>query len=303
MEKIKQGVITYHCNLCLTKRMAIIPQSLNLEVDERGLIELVDTHQCKETEIKSNILFVDSNYSVRSQVTVSYDEDSKTKKAETSPFDIPLPAKTEFPQQRIFVDNSFEITNIKELNVKDKLRQLIFTTELEQNNDEKLIAVSPLNFIEISINRFDGIDEKNAIWWLENIANILEEVVYADEKIFTFLFSFIDSKISRKFIEDELVEIDYLCNSHLSIPISTEKSIETFKQKENVILGNLPKIYAYYYLQILNECLNNEKKTLHDLIVSHKSRINISNFLYTFHTLTRNSLIKLDKLHFFTVSG
>ncbi|MHA1954950.1 MAG: hypothetical protein ACW96U_13500, partial [Candidatus Heimdallarchaeaceae archaeon] len=289
--------------MCLKKRMAIIPQSLNLEVDERGLIELVDTHQCIETEIKSNILFVDSNYSVRSQVTVSYDEDSMEKKAEASPFDIPLPAKTEFPKQRIVVDNSYKITNIKELTVKDKLRQLIFTTELEQNNDEKLIGVSPLNFIEISINCSQGIDEKNAIWWLENIANILEEVVYADEKIFTFLFSFIDSKISKKFVEDELVEIDYLCNSHLSIPISTEKSIETFKQKEDIVLGNLPKIYAYYYLQILNECLNNETMTLYDLIVSHKSRISIPNFLYTFHTLTRNSLIKLDKLHFFTVSN
>lgn len=303
MEKINQGIITYHCNLCFKKRMAIIPQSLNLKVDERGLIELVDTHQCIETEIKSNILFVDSHYSVRSQVTVSYEEDSETKKAETSPFDIPLPAKTEFPQQKIFIDNSFEIANIQELTVKDKLRQLVFTTDLEQKTDEKLIAVSPLNFIEISVNRPDGIDEKNAIWWLENIANILEEVVYADEKIFTFLFSFIDSKISRKFVEDELVEIDYLCNSHLTIPMSTERSIEMFKQRENDILGNLPKIYAYYYLQILDECLNNEKKTLYDLIVAHKSRINISNFLHTFHTLTRNSLAKLEKLHFFTISG
>ncbi len=44
----KQSVITYSCNLCLKRRMAIIPQSLNLEVDERGLIELVDTHLCIE---------------------------------------------------------------------------------------------------------------------------------------------------------------------------------------------------------------------------------------------------------------
>lgn len=280
--------------------MAIIPKSLNIEVDDRGLIELVDTHQCAETEIKSNILFVDSNLAVRSQVIVSYDE-TDSKKEESSPFGIPLPAKAEFTQQNIPIDSSFEISNIKILIIKDKLRQLEFVAEIEPNNGESLIGESPLNFIEISINRFEGIDEKNAVWWLENIANILEEIVYADEKILTFLLSFIDSRIVTRFSEDELIELDYLCNSHISIPSSTEESIEEFLQKEDIILGKLPKIYAYYYLQILNECLNNEEKSLYDLIISHKDRINISNFLATFHVLTRNSLIKLEKLHFFTV--
>ena len=301
MEKMKQVVITYNCNLCLKKRMAIIPLSLNLEVDERGLVELVDTHQCIETEIRSNILFVDTNYSVRSQVTVSCDEDKKEKEVETSPFAIPVPVKSEFPQQLIFADNSFERRYIKELTVKDKLRQLVFTTEREPSNDEKLIAVSPLNFIEISVNHPSGIDYINAVWWLENIANILEEVVYADEKIFTFLLSFIDSKITRKFNEDELVEIDFLCNSHLSIPMSSEKAINAIIQKENKIFGDLTGIYDNYYIQIINECLYNEKKTLYDVINSNKKQISVSNFLSIFHTLIRNSLLELEKLQFFSI--
>ncbi len=302
MENIDQGIITYHCNLCLKKRMAIIPLSLNLKVDKRGLIELVDTHQCIDTEIKSNILFVDSNLSVRSQVSVSYDEDKESKEEEVSLFNIPSPSKTEFSQQLISIDESFEISYIEGLEIKDKLRQLIFKTESDLISDKKLTGVSPLSFVEITITFSDEIDEKNATWWLENIANILEEVVYADEKILTFLFSFIDLKITNKFLEEELLIIDYLCNSHISIPTSTERSIERFLQKEDIILGDLPKIYAYYYLELLNECLNNEEKTLYDLIVLHKNRVNVSNFLTTFQILIKNSLIKLEKLHFFTIS-
>ncbi|MHA1199679.1 MAG: hypothetical protein ACTSQF_10165 [Candidatus Heimdallarchaeaceae archaeon] len=302
MNKMHQAVITYNCNLCLQKRMAIIPLSLNIEVDARGLIELVDTHQCKDSEIKSIILFIDTDYAVRSQVSVSYEGDEEEKKSETTSFAIPIPTKKEYPQQLISVDTSFDRMFLKELTIKDKLRQLSFSTEQEQSVEKKLTAKSPLNFIEISINYFNGIDETNALWWLENIANILEEVVYADENTFTLLFSFLDNKISRKFNEEELVEIDYLCNSHLSIPTSTIQSLENYEHKENKLLGKLIQTDSNYYLEIMHQCLENETKTLHDIIESNKDKISVANFLSIFHTLVRDSLIKLEKLHFFTIN-
>jgi hypothetical protein len=179
---------------------------------------------------------------------------------------------------------------------------MIFSTEEDQSQVNEITVKSPLGFIEITANITRLTDENSATWWLENIAKVLEEVVYVDEKVFSYLLSYVDNKIKRQIDEAELTELEYICNSHISIPTSTEKTLEMYKQNSNSIFPNLALFDTLYYQQILEECVNNNSITLFDVIGKISSKISISSFVTIFQNLERESLIKLERLQFFTVT-
>ncbi|OLS30824.1 MAG: hypothetical protein HeimAB125_18000 [Candidatus Heimdallarchaeota archaeon AB_125] len=71
MEESKRETITYQCNQCHQKRILLLPAAMDIKVDSRGLSEYVDLHTCKNSEIIANVLFIDPQLAVRSQVHVS----------------------------------------------------------------------------------------------------------------------------------------------------------------------------------------------------------------------------------------
>ena len=306
MAEKNRAIISYICNRCQQTRMAMFPLSLDIRVDERGLFEFVDTHSCKDNDISANILFVDKENVVRSQVSISAeekkDEKQEEKQAIIANLSIPVPTKREFPKQTIIPDKRFKKFNIKELIVKDKLRQMIFSTEEDQSQVNEITVKSPLGFIEITANITRLTDEKSATWWMDNIAKVLEQVVYVDEKVFSYLLSYVDNKIKRQIDEMELVELEYICNSHISIPTSSEKTLELYKQQSNKIFPKLALFDALYYQQILEECVNNNSITLFEVIGKISSKISISSFVTIFQNLEKAALIKLERLQFFTVT-
>jgi len=284
----------------------MFPLSLDIKVDSRGLFEFVDTHKCKDDEISANILFVDSENVVRSQVSISSsekkDENHAEKQAIIQNFSIPVPAKREFPKQSIIPDRRFKKFNIKELSVKDKLRQMIFSTDEIHEQVKEIMVRSPLEFIEITANLTRLTDDQSATWWLEQIAQVLEEVVYVDEKVFAYLLSYVDNKIKRQVDEGEYVELEYICNSHISIPTSSQKTLEHYMKDKNSLFPKLALFDSIYYEQILKECIDNESTTLFDIIGKISEKISISSFVTIFKNLEEKSLIKLERLQFFTVT-
>ncbi len=306
MAEKNRAIISYVCNLCQRTRMAMFPLSLDIKVDERGLFEFVDTHKCKDDEISANILYIDKENIVRSQVSISAEEKPNEKQKEKeeiiATLSIPVPAKREFPTQNIIPDHRFKKFNIKELMVKDKLRQLIFSTTSDHSSICDITVKSPLGFIEINANITKLTDENSASWWLDNIAKVLEEVVYVDEKVFAYLLSYVDNKIKKQINETELIELEYICNSHISIPISSEKTLEMYNKEGQSIFPKLALLDSVYYKQILEECVNNDSITLFEIIGKISSNISISSFVSIFHNLEEKALIKLEKLQFFTVT-
>lgn len=301
-----RAIISYICNRCQKTRMAMFPLSLDIKVDGRGLFEFVDTHKCKDDEVSANILFIDRENVVRSQVSISTEEKKDEKDAEKqaliATLAIPVPAKREFPKQSIIPDKRFKKFNIKEITVKDKLRQMIFSTDEEHSQVKEISVKSPLGFIEITANLTSLTDDKSATWWMDNIAKVLEEVVYVDEKVFAYLLSYVDNKIKRQVNETELIELEYICNSHIAIPTSSEETLEKYIKEGNTIFPNLAIFDSIYYKQILEECVNNDSITLFEIIGKISSKISISSFVSILHNLEKKSLIKLEKLQFFTVT-
>ncbi len=78
----EKASITYQCNQCNKKRKVFVPSSVKVTVDSRGLCELVDVHQCRDSNLTANILFIDSFHAVRSQVHVGSDNRTIDKKEE-----------------------------------------------------------------------------------------------------------------------------------------------------------------------------------------------------------------------------
>ena len=63
-----KSMINYLCNSCNKKCAVVFPSAPKMELDPRGLAEYVDVHPCKNEELVANILFVDPQFAVRSQV-------------------------------------------------------------------------------------------------------------------------------------------------------------------------------------------------------------------------------------------
>ena len=302
MNDSNRVVITYICNICKQTRMTILPQALDVRVDERGLSEFVDVHQCVDSNVKANILFIDSHHNVRSQVSVSGEEEKK--KPEVDSFlNIPMPTKTEMPTIPIRLDRRYKAKFVKEINIKDKLRQLIYASDTDNEDVYKIDTKSPMGFIEVTANISDKIDKEIACEWITLTASILEEVVHIDERTFTHLISYLDERIKNKPGDKEITELDFLLNSPISIPCSNQKSLDNFKKQSDKLFTNLAIIDYTYYKNILSECIDNDSKTLSDIIELFIRKISIAYFLSIFFNIVRTALLRLEKFQFFTISG
>ena len=297
-----QNIINYICNACQQKRMAIVPQFLQIKVDDRGLCEMVDVHECKDSEIRANILFIDELNAVRSQVSIS-SEEKEEKKPDISSLNIPIPDKAELSEQLIIIDKRFKRNIIKEILIIDKLRHIKFKTEKEEGDSNYIYVISPLGFIEINVSVSKKIDKVQAFIWMQEVVNLLEEVVLLDERVYKHLYSYIEEKIKEKINSERIKELTFLLSSPISIPISNQEFVDTFKENADEIFTDIAYHDHSYYLYILNESKDNEKKALVEIIDSMLERVSIGYILSALRNIVDKFLLKLEKIQFITVSG
>ena len=112
--------IEYQCNNCGKQRILFIAPALQSEkVESHGYSEYADVHICSNNELQAIKLFVDTNYDVRSQVTVESQPRSETPTiTEMAGFNIPVPKKTDFLEENIEPTKDFGGYNIFCLEIK-----------------------------------------------------------------------------------------------------------------------------------------------------------------------------------------
>ncbi|NPD88228.1 MAG: hypothetical protein HGN29_05875 [Asgard group archaeon] len=293
--------ISYQCNQCNKKRKVFVPSSVKVTVDSRGLCELVDVHQCRESNLTANILFIDSFYVVRSQVHVGSDNQTIDKKEEL--FSIPKPEKLDITTKEIPLVEHFKAKYIRELEINDGLRQLKYGVKLiRTRNFEHVRASSQLGFIKISSILTDEIVRENASDWYQVLANILESVAQFDDNILPYILVFLDERIYNYPTDKEISELEILIRSPISLPHTNQRAIAVFKEQRKDLFKNLDPSEYTDYSNILTNCFNNETDSILDIYEQMKMHIDLNFFLSAIRKLSQKALINIDRLEFFTIS-
>ena len=298
--------VEYQCNNCGKVRLLFISPALQTEkVTSHGYLEYVDVHICESNELSAIKLFVDAHYDVRSQVTIkSTKKDKEPVIQELQGLAIPIPKASKFLQQIIVPTKDFGSYNLKNLKIIDKLRQTDFIIEgIEDGN--KIETSSPLEFIEIEANISSSLESEQVKKWMLSLANMIESLVVLDEKLLSYLGTYLDYNIAEIPKQKELLELDLLLNSTVAIPHSTQEHIDIFENHQKEIFPEISSMSYRIYKLIMTTCLNNEQKTLMNIYNEVKKQmIQIQAFpffLSVISTLVSFGFINMEKLEFYTV--
>ena len=295
--------ITYVCNSCQEKRIILFPANMKIKVDSRGLSEFVDIHKCKNDELKALILFVDAQYAVRSQVPISSEEATTSAADNFASIPVPMPRKTELGKIEIQPDDKFKASVINELKIKDRLRQLQYLLAPKKNIADRDIKIdSQFCFIQIEANVSKKADLAIAKRWFKEIANILEQTVNVQDKVFTLLLTYLEDKMKHDSFVREFKEVEILLHGPVTIPMTTQAAITDFEDRWVSLSAKLTLGDYSEYKKILLVCLDNKNQTLLDIYDLLSSQMNPSYFLAAIFELFRNSFIKLEKPQFFATS-
>ena len=302
--------VEYQCNKCGKLRILFIAPALQSgKVETHGYIEYCDVHFCDKNELNAIKLFVDHNYDVRSQVAVETKSKSEEPAfTELAGLGIPIPEKTEFITQTIVPTRDFGGYNLKKIEVKDKLRQRNYVIiEEEGEGENEIIVNSPLNFIEIKVQVSAELQKDIVKEWLIGLSNIIESLVYLDEKLLSYLGTYLDYMLINIPKEKELLELTLLLHSSVAIPHSTKQHIEIFEEHVNELFPELNVVSYRMYKSILEACLDNEQRTILNFYEELKEKMTqIQAFPYyisIISTLVSFGFINLEKLEFYTAVG
>ncbi|MCK5140729.1 MAG: hypothetical protein KAQ70_00910, partial [Candidatus Heimdallarchaeota archaeon] len=201
--------VEYLCNNCGKGRILFISPALQSDqVAETGYQEYIDVHYCNDKHLNAIKLYVDSNYSVRSQVTIKASKNKEdTEIKELQGFAIPVPKASNFVQYSIKSTNDFGSYNLKSLRIKDKFRQTDYLIEGSKEG-EKIESFSELKFIEIEANIASDLESEQVKGWLTSLANSLETLVLLDEDLLKYLGTYLDQIITEKPKDKEMLELD-----------------------------------------------------------------------------------------------
>ncbi len=298
--------VEYLCNNCSKVRILFISPALQSDqIRETGYQEYIDVHYCDDNKLNAIKLYVDSHYTVRSQVTI---ETSKHKEEpvikELQGFAIPVPKASKFVQYSIKSTNDFGSYNLKSLRIKDKFRQTDYLIEGPKEG-EKIESFSDLEFIEIEANISSDLESEQVKGWLTSLANSLETLVLLDEELLKYIGTYLDQIISEKPKDKEMLELDLLLNSTIAIPHTNQSHIDIFEKHKDEIFYELSSMSYRIYKRVLNACLINEQKTIKEVYNEvKKDMIQVQAFpffLSVLSTLVTFGFINLEKLEFYTV--
>ncbi len=280
--------------------MVMLPEGVEVRVDSRGLCEYVDVHQCKDSILTANILFVDTQYNVRSQVHVTKEQDIYSDKH----FDlvIPAPKKVELAIRGIDLAEEFKANYIRELEIKDELRQLKYSIKLIRTRQFGKIAVtSQMGFVDIKVILTDLADEEISYEWFQGIANIIESLAQFDERALPYVLVYLDEKINDKMTDENRTELEILLRSSVALPKSNRKVLEILKEQKKKIFPKISPSDFTDYRNILINCLNNTSECLLDIYEKMRRHIHFYLFLSAIRDLSQNALLSLEKVEFYTI--
>ncbi len=289
--------IDYECNLCKKTRILFVLPSLHHSVDEKGYVEYVDIHPCSDEKLNANILYVDRNMVVRSQVPVRVGDNVSSQ--DITAMQIPVPKKVEFKSVMINLEKDFKGKNIKELTIVDRLRQTRFQTSEKEDNFTLEIS-SDLQFIDIKAKISKGIDLEIAEDWLKQITSILESVVLLDEEMLSYMLSYLDPKIPTGPTGETIIELDMILHAKSSFPLASLKSYATFRRQWPSIKENLSGKDFFTYEKLLTYCIGNQYKTLLDIYFKAEESMNFLTFIDRVEDLSMLGLINIKKTEFYT---
>ena len=289
--------IDYECNLCNKTRILYVLPSLHHSVDERGYVEYVDIHPCVDEKLNANILYVDKNMVVRSQVPVRVGDD--VSKQEISSMQIPVPKKVDFKSVKITLEKDFKGKNIKDLAIIDRLRQTRFQTS-DKEDKFSIEITSDLQFIDIKAKLSRGVKQEIAEEWLMQIASILESVVLLDEEMLSYMMSYLDPKIPTGPTGETIIELDMILHAKSSFPLASLKSYATFRRQWPSIKNDLSGKDFFTYEKLLTYCIGNQYKTLLDIYFKAEESMNFLTFIDRIEDLSMLGLINIKKTEFYT---
>ncbi|MHA1406719.1 MAG: hypothetical protein ACTSSG_05005 [Candidatus Heimdallarchaeaceae archaeon] len=302
-------MINYQCNNCNKKRAVIFPSGLKIKLDPRGLAEYVDVHICKNDKLVANILFIDSKFAVRSQVPVySKEEHTINKEHTTVPssgngFSIPLPKKSSLKEIEIHPSDEFIASNLRELIIDDKLRQLKYRlSRVKSKRNFSVEEISELGFIYVNANLTDKASKKEAKRCMKCLADSLEKIVHLEEDVLKYVVTFLDSKLKEKFDEQASCEIELTLQAPLSIPYFNDRALKLFCEKGHSWFSNLDLKNSQNYIKIIKKCIENQNKTLLEIYEELEEEISLTNFISALYNLQKKSIVEINILKFQTLA-
>lgn len=295
---LDKDTINYQCNVCGKKRLALIPPTMKINCDARGLCEFVDVHKCKDEQLSANVLFIDRNRAVRSQLAVS----SRSDTTQDLEFAIPLPEKTSHARFEIIPDKNFEARIIRELEIKDDFRNIIYSLNTNKPREKiEIDTTSELGFISLSANITRNTTEEKAQKWLQKLVDLVEKTANLDENIFSKLIYFLDEKLKEDLTDTNAKTLDCILQSTISVPHAKESALVDFNQLKNSTFKKLTIVEVIYYTNILKICTNNDNRTLIEVYTSLDQKLPLFLFLNAVYDLVYNNLLEVDKLEFLSI--
>lgn len=295
---LQKETITYQCNRCGKKRIALIPPSMTVKCDSRGLCEFVDVHECKDSELTAILLFIDKNRAVRSQVPISSD----TELPSTDEFAIPMPSKVKHTTYTIKPNENYRGKIIRELEIKDNYRNLNYTLKSEKPLDKLNVdACSELGFMSIQANLSRNTTEDKARAWLQKLADLLEKTANLDEDIFSYLIYFLDQKLIEDLNNQNSKELEIILQSTVSFPLAEENVLDEYNNLRKTVFKKLTIVDNIFYTNILKSCINNESQTILDIFNNLEQKLPLFLYLAAIYNLAENNLIEIEKVEFLTI--
>ncbi len=274
----KYKKIEYTCNCCDSERQMFLPDVVSPEIGSSGYAELVDVHICLDRVYKANILYVDHNLVVRSQYPVEpLSKQTATANCE-SPLGIPIPKKTiELVTQPIIPSELFEKSYLFSLEIKDKLRQTVFSFQTTKDNGNELNAVSSMGFIEMEAKVTPNLTNLEYVQkWLMKASDLLESCVILDDGLLSYIVDYLSYRINEEPTLQKIAELGILINSSYALPTSKKEQADTIvnKDKWDEMISELLYMDRIMYNRIMKLSLENTKLTVLSIFVDIIEKVN-----------------------------
>lgn len=324
--------LEYQCNNCGKIRSVMLPEIIKEECDftQSGYCESFDVHTCENDELQAIILFVDTNFNVRSQTAIraSYDGfEAVEEKACNESFLIPMPKKSQIVNRKVKTRGQ-TIKNIMGMKIRDKLRNTCYMIG-DIGKGKELTVNSDLNFIEIQINLKDkfaeqllkkwkdkmkhskfGTATQNMPFsepraWLRNIVDILESTILFNDDMLSYLTGYLDTKLHEHPIKGDLITLKLLLKSMVTIPYTEREHMEKFEAEWSELLPEVTLVEKNSYKIILEESFQNAERSLlilyNDLEKNRTINISYQQFVEMVSLLVEKEFLLIYTVEFGTV--
>jgi hypothetical protein len=306
-----------------------IPSRLLQTETLSAILEFVDVHRCDQGNLSAIKCFIDSSRTVRSQVHIKSthygyetDRDFSSVPDENDLYaslGIPVPQKISMTKREFDAPN-FERANISGLEIKDKIRNSVYTFEKKEEGKQVSIK-SVLGFIEVTVFLSDKVvsryyrewksqlktahntEKKPSPFsdlrkWVQSAANILETSVILDEVVLKLIAEFLDENIVEEPTPRNLIELELLVSSTIAFPKSSSDEHRRFTSEQSLLFNDLSPNLLILCKDMMAFFLANHEKSILFSYKEMNPNQSFNNFLYAMSHLVYERFLKINKLEF-----